>query len=90
MAKKQKEYWYVLVMTMEGAKFVTSVNLNDNTAKYDGNEKPKRMIDKEDASYLAIGLTVNGMWSFPVCTGYEIDKQPFRYDLGHFVWEENK
>ena len=85
MAKK-KNYWYVLVMTNEGPKFVTSVSYMDKTAHWDKTEKPLEM-DKERATDLALGLNLNMHAAFVVCQPFEIDRQPYRYDMGQFEWK---
>ena len=88
MAKKQN-YYYVLVLTNEGAKFVTKVNWSNKTAEWNKLEKPLEM-SKETAKDLTMGLQLNFNNAFMVCNGYEISCQPYRYDKGNFVWKWSK
>lgn len=84
--KKQKEWWYVLVLTNEGPKFVTDVKYEGRTAQWDKLAKPY-LLDREGAKQLALGLTWNGNVAFAVCQSFELDQQPYRYQLGHFEWK---
>ena len=85
MAKK-KNYWYVLVLTSEGAKFVTKINYSDKTAEWDGVAKPLEM-DMSRAKDLAFGLMCNFHQAYPVCSPIELDAQPYYYSKGHFEWK---
>ena len=84
MAKK-KEYWKVLVMTNNGAVFVTKTNNWERTAEWNKKEKPLDFT-KADAQYLAMGLTMNGHLAFATCNTWDMDKQPYRYEEGNFYW----
>lgn len=88
MAKK-KEYWYVLVMTRNGAVFVTETNNWERTAKWEKDKKPM-LFTKDDAQYLAMGLTLNGHLSYPIGQTYENDRQPYNYEYGSFYWRKKK
>lgn len=88
MAKKSN-YWYVLVMTNEGPKFVTEVNYMDKTAKWDKLEKPLEM-SKQSAQDLAVGLCLNFNMAYAVCQPFEIDSQPYIYSKGHLEWKESE
>lgn len=88
MANK-KNYWYVLVMTNYGAKFVTKINYSNRTAEWDGVEKPLEM-DMNRAKDLAFGLMCNFNQAYPVCAPIELDNQPYVYADGHFKWVWNK
>lgn len=85
MAKKQN-YYYVLVMTNNGPVFVTSVDNSDKTAYWDKNEKPLEM-GRYWAEDLTMGLGCNGYAAFTVYTKWELDNQPYRYNMGQFVWK---
>lgn len=88
MAKKKKEeFAYVLVMTGYGPVFVTSVNNRDRTAEWNKDKKPMKMLDKDDAQYLAMALTVNGHSAYAVIQTYEQTTQPYRYEVGEFEWK---
>ena len=82
--KKQKEFWYVLVLTETGPTFVTSLG-EGKTAYWNKSEKPYE-FSKAWAKDLCIGLTWNGYTSFTVCSPFEIDRQPYLYEKGHFEW----
>ena len=88
MAKK-KNYWYVLVMTEEGPKFVTKVNYGDKTAEWNMLEEPKE-FSKETAKDLVIGLNLNFNIAYAVCQPFELTGQPYRYADGKFEWVENE
>ena len=87
MAQK-KNHYYVLVLTDTGAKFVTSTGANQY-AKWDGNEKPLDM-PQYFAEDVALGLMLNGYMAFCVKNRFEIEHQPYRYNLGHFEWKWNE
>ena len=84
MASK-KNYWYVIVMTNNGAVFVTSTNNFERVAYWDKDKAPKEM-NKSDAQYLATALTINGHLSYAVCQTWQIDNQPYLYQTGEFKW----
>ena len=87
MATKKKSYHYVLVMTGGGPVFVTSVDRTDRVAHWDKQEKPLEM-GKYWAEDLALGLNLNGNLCYPVCSQWEIDRQPYRYNQGRLKWVE--
>lgn len=85
MAKK-KNYWYVLVMTNAGPKFVTEVDNSQKMCYWDINEAPYEFGSKEYAKETAVCLTINLNYAMAVCSPYEISAQPYRYSDGHFEW----
>lgn len=89
MAKKQKEYWYVLVAGNNGCVFVTDIDWNNKTAEWDKKKKPKE-LSKGWAQDLSFGLTMNGNPAFAVGNSWEITSQPYRYDIGNFYWRKKK
>lgn len=88
MAKKQY-YWYVLVITNDGAKFVTKTNYGNKTAEWNMLEKPLEMTQNA-AKDLSFGLMVNFFQAYAVCSPIELSYQPYRYESGHFEWVENE
>lgn len=88
MANKVKEHWYVIVMTKNGAVFVTGTR-GYNTAKQD-KDKPPMEYSKGYAKDMAFGLTVNGYLAFAVSTNYELKTQPYNYANGNFYWRKKK
>lgn len=88
MANK-KNYWYVLVMTDNGPKFVTKVNYSDKTAEWNYNEEPLE-LDRGRAQDLSMGLTLNSNMAYAVCQSWEIDSHPYRYSMGKFEWKWNE
>lgn len=87
--KTQTKWWYVLVLTDKGPKFVTNVG-SDHTAEWDVTKPPYEMNAKW-AAEIAKGLTWNGWISYAVCSEFEITHQPYLYSMGHFEWmRENK
>ena len=88
MAKK-KNHWYIIVMGSDGPAFVTQVNYGDRTAQWNKDETPIE-FDAEIAKDLALGLSLNFHTAFPVCVPYEMEKQPYYYEFGHFEWINDK
>lgn len=87
MAKKTK-FWYVVVFTSEGAKYVTHIDNRTKTAEWNVEDKPLQMSE-EMARDLTIGLLMNLYNAMQVCSPIELDTQPYRYALGHFEWVSN-
>ena len=85
MAKKQN-YYYTLVMTNHGPVFVTAVDRAEKTAHWNKTEKPLEM-GKYWAEDLTLGLNLNFNLAFTVCSKFELDEQPYRYNSGHFEWK---
>jgi len=86
--KKQKNWYYVMVLTSEGPKFVTSLG-EGKTAYWDKLKAPKE-FSKEWAEDLAFGLQVNGHMAYSVCMKFALDHQPYYYERGHFEWKEDE
>ena len=87
--KKKKNYWYVLVLTDEGPKFVTSVEYSPKVAYWNGLEKPLELGELV-AKELALGLNANFFQAYPVCMPFETTNQPYYYKLGKFEWKRNE
>ena len=83
---KRKRYYYVLVITNEGPKFVTRVDYLNKEARWNENDKPLNMA-KDMAEDLAMGLCANMHMAFAVSNFYELDSQPYLYRSGHFEWK---
>ena len=89
-AKTSKNYYYVLVFTAHGAVYVTSYRTYPHKeAEWKDTGKPLEMT-REDAKYMAVGLTLNGSMATVVCSPYEVEQQPYCYDKGGFVWKWNE
>lgn len=82
MATKKKTWYYVLVFTSEGPKYVTGEG-EHHTAYWDELKEPKEM-SKEYANSMVIGLLWNGYNAQVVASPIELDSQPYRYEIGHF------
>lgn len=89
MAAKEKEYWYVLVITEDGPIFVTKINNADRTAEWNMDEKPLEMT-KAKAEDLTTGLNLNFNSSYAVCQPFEITSQPYNYNRWRIEWRENE
>lgn len=87
MATTKKNHYYVIVLTHEGAKFVTGTG-DHHTAYWDGEKKPME-LGKNFAEDMVLGLSLNGFSAFTVVSKWELDHQPFRYSVGHFEWVYN-
>ena len=87
MAKKTN-YYYVLVLTMAGPVFVTGVG--DHHTAYWDRSKPPMELSRDYAKDMVLGLNLNGHMAYSVVLPFELDTQPYRYDLGKFVWQMNE
>lgn len=85
---KQKRYYYVMILTEQGPVLVTSVDRGTKTAHWDRDEKPLE-LGKFWAEDLQFGLSANFFSAFVVSTFYELESQPYRYNMGHFEWRLN-
>lgn len=85
---KEKNYWYVLVLSNEGPVFLTSYISKPKEAFWDKNEKPLELPESV-AKSMAFGLMVNFTSAFPVCSPVELHNQQYFYDKGHFEWVWN-
>lgn len=85
---KRKYHYYTLVFTSYGPVYVTKVHGFDRTAEWNKLEKPLEM-SRDDAQFLAIGLTVNGNRAVCVSAEYLMEYQPYYYDKGQLHWEDN-
>lgn len=81
MATKKKNFYYVLVFTSEGPKYVTSTEYH--TAHWDEKEIPLE-LGKSFADDITRGLLLNGYNAATVCMPLELSHQPYAYDRGHF------
>lgn len=84
--KKQKDWYYVLVMTDEGPKFVTGLG-EHHTAYWDKDKKPYE-VSKEWAEDMARGLLWNGHVAYVVKSQWELDTQPYNYKEWQIKWEQ--
>ena len=75
---KKKNFYYVLVFTEHGPKFVTSKDSATKVARWDENEKPLE-LGKYWAEDLCFGLSCNFFNAVTVCSPYELETQPYRY-----------
>lgn len=84
MANKKTNYWYILVLTESGAKFVTSIEPHRVAC---GDELGKPMeFTQTMAKDIAKGLMLNFNTAFPVCSPIELDKQPYNYKDYKIEW----
>ena len=92
MAKneKQKEFWYILVITNDGPVFVTGVKYSPHKyAEWNKDEKPLE-LGKNAAKDVALGLMLNFTQAYPICAPIELTNQPYFYDKGRLEWIWNK
>lgn len=83
---KKKYFYYVVVFTSKGTKFVTNVNNLEKTCNWYEDKKPLEFGSKEVASDIALGLTSNFNFAVAVITTYELESQPYNYEKGCFEW----
>ena len=70
---KRKYYFYVGVVLSDCQfRFVTSVDGETHTCRWDKTEKPYLFSDYSDASHVALGLACNGQVAYPIQLTYEI------------------
>jgi hypothetical protein len=85
---KKKEWWYVLVFTEDGPKYVTGTG-EHHTAMWNEDEKPMD-YSKDYAKQMAIGLTWNGHSAVAVCLAYELDSHPYNYKDYEIEWKKKE
>ena len=71
-----KYFYYVVVATEDGAKFVTKTDYATKTAYWDSNEKPL-VFSKTQADDLALCLTLNFHLAFTLKSYHELQGQIF-------------
>ena len=72
----KNKHIYVVVMC-ERPRFITEVNVNDRTCRWEATGTPYEFHSYDDAWYVCMGLMWRGQYAFPVITnGYE-QKEPF-------------
>ena len=71
-----KYFYYVIVATEDGGKFVTKVDNATKTAYWDSNEKPMS-FNKSYADDLALCLTLNFHLAFTLKSYHELQSQIF-------------
>lgn len=86
MAKKY--FYYVLVFTTSGAKYVTGIK-ERNYAEWDELENPM-VFNKNYAEDVAMGLCLNGYSAVEVMSPYEISNQPYNYKDYECVFNERR
>ena len=86
MAKKY--FYYVLVFTSSGAKYVTNIP-ERNYAEWYELEKPLD-FSKSYAEDVAMGLCLNGYSAVMVMSPYEISNQPYNYEDYEFEVHEKE
>lgn len=88
--KRTKYYYYILVFTSEGPKYVTGIG-EHRTAEWDMLKKPKE-FSSEYADDVVLGLTLNGFNAVKVQMKWEVENQPHRYEIGvmQFIRNEDK
>ena len=89
MARKKKNFWYVLVMADSGPTFVTKVNYYEKTAEWKKDGCPLEMSMKT-AKDLTLGLNLNFHTAFSVCQPFELTSQPYNYDEWTIDWKKTE
>ena len=87
---KKKNFWYVLVMTNDGPRFVTDVAYSPHKeAKWELDKKPLE-LSETSAKDISLGLLLNFYMALPVCSPIEMTEHPYRYACGHFEWIDDR
>lgn len=91
MATKSKNFYYILVMTDSGPKFVTKLEHQGKMAYWDINEPPLS-LSKYMAEEVAFGLSANFHQAYAIHSEWEIKYHPYNYKDFDIKWErkENK
>ena len=84
---RKKHYYYVLVFTNSGPKFVTKTNNMTRDAYWNLEDKPLA-FSKDDAEFMAVALTWNGNYAVTVVSTYEIEGHPYNYEKYKIEWTE--
>ena len=87
MAQK-KNYYYVLVCTEEGAKFITDIG-DHHTAFWNWKEKPYEM-SKSYAQDMVKGLNWNGFCAYMIHSEWELERQPYNYEKYELTFTERE
>lgn len=85
---KQRYWYYVLVFTNSGPKYVTEI-LPQKTARWDELGKPME-FSKELAEDLYTGLCLNFHTAIMVKSRFEIESQPYNYKHYSVKFEEKE
>ena len=83
---KTKTFYYVLVFTDDGPKYVTGTG-EHHTAYWDDTKKPY-VMSKERAEDMTTGLLWNGFSACVVVSKLELTCQPYNYKEWQIKWEE--
>ncbi len=86
--KSEKKYYYVLVFTNSGPKYVTSLG-EHKTCYWNEKEKPLSM-SKCYAENVCFGLCMNSYSSCVAQLPYELESQPYNYKDYEIKFEERK
>ena len=86
---KKKYYYYVLVFTPVGPRYVTALDYYNKDAFWNVDDKPMVMT-KDNAEFLAVALTWNGNHSVMVTSTYEIEGHPYNYSEYEIKWEKKE
>ena len=87
MATK-KYHYYVVVFTNAGPKYVTGTG-EHHTAYWDETKAPKE-FSKDWANDMVVGLLWNGYNANVIMSPIELERQPYRYEVGHFEFIHNE
>lgn len=86
--KAKQEYWYVLVFTNKGPKYVTKTG-EHKTAYWNEKEKPLE-LSKDWAQQMSLGLCLNGYNAIAIGSIYEVVSHPYNYEDYSIVWRKKK
>ena len=86
MAKKN--YYYVLVCTTEGPKFVTGIG--EHYVAFWNCEKTPYNMSKSYAEDVVNGLMWNGYLAYLVCSSIKINSHPYNYEKYDIEWKEKE
>jgi len=84
MANSKKKWYYVLVFTNNGPKYLTGFG-EHNMAYWDEEKKPLALT-KSYAESVVYGLSLNLFQSVVATSLYELEQQPYAYDRFSINW----
>ena len=86
--KKSKVFYYLMVFTVTGPRYVTDINFVTKECHWKLGEKPLPFDKFEVAKDVMIGLCWNGHRSVVVALPFEEDGNPYNYMDYHFEMVE--
>ena len=87
--KKPKQYFYAGIVRNDGQfRFITDVNTEERTCKWEATKPPYLFHSWDDANYVCLGLMWRGMSAYPIVLNYEHTTALYREDPNGKIKED--